>query len=132
MLNESREPGLESRMTTALRQTMARHPQFSLHSHRQATHRLDSTVRDFRAIAISLNASDTVVQYRIEAATTIRLIQKETGGTLLEQEIDAWAEYLVSPDGRVRENVVARNAAILRLARQFANKCAALIEISLL
>jgi len=72
------------------------------------------------------------VQYRIESATHIRLVQRDATAPALEQEISAWAEYLVSPSGSVRENVAARTAAIHRLAEQFADKCAALIDVALL
>jgi hypothetical protein len=97
-----------------------------------APRRLQSTVRQFRVLAISFDARDNVVQYRIEAETRIRLIEQASSVPVIEQEIFAWAEYLVSNTGIVRQNVVAREAAIFRLAQQFAEKCAALLEVTLL
>ncbi len=133
ILNQSREPGLESRMTAALRQAILHRAGFALAaSEGQASHRLQGVVRQFRFVAISFDARDTVVQYRIETDTRIRLVEDGAPAPLLEQDITAWAEYLVSPTGAVRENVVARNAAIVRLAQQFAEKCAALLEVSIL
>jgi hypothetical protein len=51
---------------------------------------------------------------------------------VLDQEITAWAEYLLSPTGSVRENVVARTTAMMQLAQRFAVKTATLLEIVLL
>jgi hypothetical protein len=51
---------------------------------------------------------------------------------MLEREISTWAEYLVSRAGGVRENVVAREAALFRLAQRFADVCTALLLVTLL
>jgi hypothetical protein len=73
-----------------------------------------------------------VVQYRMESSMRIRLVAGDAETPALEQELSAWAEYLISPSGSVRENTVARTAAIHRLAEQFADKCTALIDVALL
>jgi hypothetical protein len=132
VINHTREPGLESQMTAALRQAMTQNLTLSLVPESGAPRRLQSVVRQFRTLAISFDARDNVVQYRIEAATYIRLVEAATSVPVIEQEISAWAEYLVSSTGVVRQNVVAREAAIFRLAQQFAEKCTALLEVTLL
>jgi len=132
VLNQAREPGLEHRMTAALRRAVMQHPRLDLASDVLASHHLQGTVKRFQVFAVSFDESDNVVQYRIESATHIRLVQRDATAPALEQEISAWAEYLVSPSGSVRENVAARTAAIYRLAEQFADKCTALIDVALL
>jgi hypothetical protein len=132
VLNQAREPGLEHRMTAALRRAVMQHPRLYLAADVLASHHLQGTVKRFQVFAVSFDESDNVVQYRIESATRIRLVQRDAEAPALEQEISAWAEYLVSPSGSVRENVAARTAAIHRLAEQFADKCTALIDVALL
>lgn len=132
MLNQTREPGLEHRMTAALRRAVMQHPRLYLASDVLASHHLQGTVKRVQVFAVSFDESDKVVQYRIESAIRIRLVQRDAEVPALEQEISAWAEYLVSPSGSVRENVAARTAAIYRLAEQFADKCTALIDVALL
>lgn len=132
VINQAREPGLEHRMTAALRRAVVNNPRLKLASEPAASHHLQGTVLQFRIFAVSFDASDNVVQYRIESNTRIRLV-KRTGKTpTLDQTVTAWSEYLVSPEGSVRENVAARTAAITRLAEQFADKCTALIDVVLL
>jgi hypothetical protein len=130
--NQSREPGLERHMTAALRRAIARSPVLSLASERSASRRLQSVVQQFRSVAISFDARDNVVQYRLEAEMQIRLIDQASETPVLEQAISSWAEYLVSTTGVVRQNVVAREAAIFHLAQRFAEKCTALLEVTLL
>jgi hypothetical protein len=132
VLNQAREPGLEHRMTAALRRAVVQHPRLYLASDVLASHHLQGTVKRFQVFAVSFDESDNVVQYRIESVTRIRLVQRDAEAPALEQEISAWTEYLVSPSGSVRENVAARTAAIHRLAEQFADKCTALIDVALL
>jgi hypothetical protein len=50
----------------------------------------------------------------------------------LEQEISTWAEYLVSNTGVVRENIVAKEAALFRLAQRFADTLTALLTVRML
>lgn len=132
VLNQVREPGLEHRMTAALRRAVVQHPRLYLASDVLASHHLQGTVKHFQVFAVSFDESDNVVQYRIESVTRIRLVQRDAEAPALEQEISAWTEYLISPSGSVRENVAARTAAIHRLAEQFADKCTALIDVALL
>jgi hypothetical protein len=129
--NQSREPGLEHHMTAALRRAIAQSTVLSLVAESSAPRHLQSVVLQFRIVAISFDARDNVVQYRIEAETQIRLIDQTAEVSVLEQEISAWAEYLVSTTGIVRQNVVAREAALFRLAQRFAEKCTALLEVTL-
>ena len=65
---------------------------------------------------------------------TFALSRLTTQRPLLEQEIASSAMYLVSRSttDRVRQDVAAREAAIVRLAQQFADKCLALLAITLL
>ena len=132
VLNQAREPGLEHRMTAALRRAIVQHPRLHLTSDVLASHHLQGTVKRFQIFAVSFDESDNVVQYRIESAIRIRLVERDAETPALEQELSAWAEYLVSPSGSVRENTVARTAAVYRLAEQFADKCTALIDVALL
>lgn len=132
VLNRSREPGLEHRMTVALRRAIIQHPRLHLASDVLASHYLQGTVKRFQVFAVSFDERDNVVQYRIESVTRIRLVKRDAEAPALEQEISTWAEYLVSPSGSVRENETARTAAIQRLAEQFADKCTALIDVALL
>lgn len=130
--NHTYEPGLENRLTAALRQAVLQSHTFQLTPQGAASHRLQGTVRDVRTVPLSFNANDSVLQYRIEVDIRIRLTAGELPQALLEQDIATWAEYLVSPKGIVREEVVAREAALARLADQFASKCTALLTIFLL
>ena len=132
VLNQSREPGLEHRITAALRRAVINNPRLQLTSAPGASHQLQGTVKKFQTFAISFDSSDNVVQYRVETDTRIRLVDRDSDKPLVVQTISAWAEYLVSPTGSVRENDVARTAAIHRLAEQLAAKCTALIDITLL
>jgi hypothetical protein len=130
--NQSREPGLESYMTAALRRAIVQSSALSLVPESNAPRRLQSVVRQFRVLPTSFDAGDNVVQYRIEAEAQIRLIDRAADLPVLEQDISVSAEYLISTVGIVRQNVVAREAAILRLAQRFAEKCTALLEVTLL
>ena len=96
--------------------------------------RLQGAIRRFRSSPLSFDQNDNVLQYRIEADFHIRLVEVSTQRPTLEQDITAWAEYLVSivTTDRVREDVVAREAALARLAQQFADKCLALLAVALL
>ncbi len=130
--NLTREPDLERRMTAALRQAVAQAPTLVLASEHQASHTLEGVARQFQAFATSLDAGDNVVQFRVESSTRIRLLPRQSDQPIIEQDISAWTEYLVSPTGSVRENAAARAAAITRVAKQFAEKCRALVEITLM
>lgn len=132
VMNLTREPDLERRMTSALRHAIVQTPALELASEQRASHILQGIANQFDAFAISFDASDRVVQFRIESRTRIRLTARQSAQPLLEQEIAAWTEYLVSPSGSVRENASAREAALVRVSRQFAEKCRALVEITLM
>jgi hypothetical protein len=132
VLNRTREPGVESRMTGALRQAIVQHQRLRLTDAAEATYVLQGIALRFRLFPIALDARDRVVQYRIEVDTQIRLVSPHAEKPVLDQEITAWAEYLLSPTGSVREHVVARTTAMMQLAQRFAAKAATLIEIILL
>ncbi|ETX00382.1 MAG: hypothetical protein ETSY1_11435 [Candidatus Entotheonella factor] len=132
VINLTREPDLERRMTSALRRAVVQAPALKLASQEQASHTLQGIANRFLAAATSFDASDRVVQFRVESRTRIRLTDRRSDQTLLEQDINAWTEYLVSPSGSVRENAAARAAALARVSRQFAEKCRALVEITLM
>ena len=130
--NQTREPDLERLTTAALRQSILQSQIFS--SDGASSHRLQGSIRRLRGFPLSFDQNDNVLQYRIEADFHIRLVEAATQRPTLEQDITAWAEYLVSTatTDRVREDVVAREAARARLAQQFADKCLALLAITLL
>jgi hypothetical protein len=130
--NQSREPGLESYMTAALRRAIVQSSVLSLVPENNAPRRLQSVIRQFRVLPTSFDMGDNVVQYRIEAEAQIRLIDRASELPVLEQDIAVSAEYLISTVGIVRQNVIAREAAIFRLAQRFAEKCTALLEVTLL
>ncbi len=132
VVNLTREPDLERRMTSALRRAVEQAPTLVLGSEQRATHTLQGIASQFLAFATSFDSSDRVVQFRIESRTRIRLTARHSDQPLFEQEIDAWTEYLVSPSGSVRENAAARAAALTRVSRQLAEKCRALVEITLM
>jgi hypothetical protein len=96
--------------------------------------RLQGAVRRFSSYPLALDSQDNVVEYRIDAAIYIRVIEAATQRPLLEQEIPSSTVYLVSRSttDKVREDVAAREAALARLAQQFADKCLALLAITLL
>ena len=133
VLNQSREPGLESRVTAAMRQAILQSHTLSLMPEAVASRHLYGVVQRFLTSPVSFDESDNVVQYRIESQMRIRLVEQTSRRPLIDQSISAWTEYLIStmPDA-ARENVVAREAAILRLAQQLADKCTALLEVTLL
>lgn len=133
--NQTREPDLERLTTAALRQTILQSQIFSSAADGISARRLQGAIRRFRSYPLSFDQNDNVLQYRIEADFHIRLVEASTQRPTLEQDISAWAEYLVSmatTTDRVREDVVAREAALARLAQQFADKCLALLAIALL
>ncbi|MGQ4806835.1 hypothetical protein NKDENANG_00170 [Candidatus Entotheonellaceae bacterium PAL068K] len=132
LINQTREPELESHMTAALRRALLQSQAFDLAAMGTAPRRLQGTVRRFYTLPVSFDANDNVLQYRLEATAVIRVLKEVSQETTLEQNISAWADYLVSDTGTVRETVVAKEAAILRLAQQFADKCTALLQVALL
>jgi len=136
--NQTREPDLERLTTAALRQSILQSQIFSSASDEVSVRRLQGAIRRLRSFPLSFDQNDAVLQYRIEADFHIRLVEASTQRPTLEQDITAWAEYLVSATGTVltpgavREDIVARQAALARLAQQFADKCLALLAIALL
>jgi hypothetical protein len=133
-VNQTREPDLERITTAALRHAIVQSQMFAFTADGASVHRLQGAIRRFSSSPLALDAQDTVVQYRIDVAIYIRLIEAATQRPLLEQEISSSAVYLVSRSttDRVREDVAAREAALARLAQQFADKCLALLAIMLL
>jgi hypothetical protein len=132
--NQTREPDLERLMTAALRLAIVQSQQFVFTADAASVTRLQGAIRRFSSYPLALDAQDNVVQYRIDAAFYIRLIEASTQRPLLEQEISSSAVYLVSraTTDKVREDVAAREAALARLAQQFADRCLALLAITLL
>ena len=132
--NQTREPDLERLTTAALRHAIVQSQMFVFTADGTSVTRLQGAIRRFSSYPLALDAQDTVVQYRIDAAIYIRLIEASTQHPLLEQEISSSAVYLVSRSttDKVREDVAAREAALARLAQQFADKCLALLAIILL
>ena len=132
--NQTREPDLERLTTAALRHAIVQSQVFTFAPDETSTHRLQGAIRRFRSFPLALDAQDNVVQYRIEADMSIRLIETVTQHPLLDQELSTSAVYLVSraTTDKVREDVAAREAALARLAQQFADKCLALLAIALL
>ena len=132
--NQTREPDLERLTTAALRQSILQSHIFSSASDGASSRRLQGAIRRFRSFPLSFDQNDSVLQYRIEVDFHIRLVEAAAQRPTLEQDITAWAEYLVSmaTTDRVREDVVAREVALARLAQQFADKCLALLAIALL
>jgi hypothetical protein len=131
-LNHTREPGLESHMTAALRQAIMHSQTFALTPATTASQRIEGTIRRFRTYPLSFDENDNALQYRLEAVVAVRLIDKAAPKPALDQEISTWAEYLVSSTGAVRENVVAKEAALFRLAQRFADTLTALLMVRLL
>jgi hypothetical protein len=133
-VNQTREPDLERLTTAALRHAIVQSPMFVFTSADASVTRLQGAIRRFSSYPLALDAQDNAVQYRIDAAIYIRLSEAETQRPLLEQEIASSAVYLVSRSttDRVRQDVVAREAALARLAQQFADKCLALLAVTLL
>jgi lipopolysaccharide assembly LptE-like protein len=132
--NQTREPDLERLTTAALRQAIVQSQMFVFTAEGASVTRLQGAIRRFSSYPLALDAQDTVVQYRIDATIYIRLIEASTQQPLLEQEIASSAVYLVSRSttDKVREDVAAREAALARLTQQFADKCLALLAITLL
>jgi hypothetical protein len=132
--NQTREPDLERLTTAALRHAIVQSQMFVFTADGASVTRLQGAIRRFISYPLALNSQDTVVEYRIDAAIYIRLIEASTQQPILEQEISSSAVYLVSRSStdKVREDVAAREAALARLAQQFADKCLALLAITLL
>jgi hypothetical protein len=129
--NQTREPGLEGSMTTALRQAVIQSHAFALVPEASGR-RIQGIVRRFRSFPVSFDEHDNALQYRLEADVLVRLVEGEAPVPAWEQEISAWAEYVVSSTAEVRQNVVAKQAAIVRLAQQFADRCTSLLAMTLL
>lgn len=132
--NQTREPDLERLTTAALRHAMVQSQIFSFAADDTSARRLQGAIRRFRSFPLALDAQDNVVQYRLEADMSIRLLEAATQRPILEQELATSAVYLVSraTTDKVREDVAAREAALARLAQQFADKCLALLAMALL
>ena len=132
--NQTHEPDLERLTTAALRQALVQSQMFVFTADGTSATRLQGAVRRFSSYPLALDSQDNVVEYRIDAAIYIRLIEASAQQPLLEQEISSSAVYLVSRSStdKVREDVAAREAALARLAQQFADKCLALLAITLL
>jgi hypothetical protein len=130
--NQTREPDVERHTTAALRHALLHNQTFVLTSEASAGRRILGTIRRFRTRPLSFDTNDNVLEYRLEADIQVRLVETTAQRPLFEQEISAWAEYLVSATGDVREAVVAREAALVRLAEQFASKYVALLTMTLL
>jgi len=129
--NQTREPGLDGSMTTALRQAIIQSRAFALVPE-ASERRIQGTVRRFRSFPLSFDEHDNVLQYRLEADVLVRLVEGTSPVPAWEQEISAWAEYLVSSTAEMRQNVVAKQVAIVRLAQQFADRCTTLLAMTLL
>jgi Lipopolysaccharide-assembly len=132
--NQTHEPDLERLTTAALRHAIVQSQMFVFTADGTSATRLQGAVRRFSSYPLALDSQDNVVEYRIDAAIYIRLIEAATQRPLLEQELSSSAVYLVSRSStdKVREDVAAREAALFRLAQQFADKCLALLAITLL
>src|SRR5919198_3035573 len=132
--NQTREPDLERLTTAALRQAIVQSQMFVFTADGAAATRLQGIIRRFSSYPLALDTQDNVVQYRFDAAVFIRLLEASTQHPILEQELSSSAVYLVSRSttDKVREDVAAREAALARLAQQFADKCLALLAITLL
>jgi len=105
---------------------------FVLASAAAAPTRLQGRVRRFRTTALSYGPNDNALAYRLEADIRVIVLSGEEPQPLLQHDIPARAEYLVSRSGDVREQAVAREAALALLARHFAERCAAWLTVALL
>ena len=130
--NETREPQIEHYATAALRQALMQGRGFVLTPATAAPTRVQGRVRQFRTTALSYGPNDNVLEYRLEADIRVSVQSREELQPLLQHDIPARAEYLVSRTGDVREAAVARGAALALLARQFADRCTAWLTIALL
>lgn len=130
--NETREPQIEHVATAALRQALMQGRGFVLTSTSSAPTRVQGRVHRFRNTALSYGPNDNVLEYRLEADISVVVLSGEETKPLLRHDIPAHAEYLVSRTGDVREAAVAREAALARLARRFADRCTAWLTIALL
>ena len=130
--NETRQPEIEHHATAALRQALMQGRGFVLASAAAAPTRLQGRVRRFRTTALSYDPNDNALAYRLEADIRVIVLSGDKPQPLLQHDIPARAEYLVPRSGDVREAAVAREAALARLARHFAERCAAWLTIALL
>ena len=130
--NETREPQIEHAATAALRRALMQGRGFVLTSAAAAPTQLQGRVRRFRTTALSYGPNDNALAYRLEADIRVIVLNGEEPQPLLQHDIPARAEYLVPRSGDVREAAVARDAALARLARHFAERCAAWLTIALL
>lgn len=126
-INLTRIPMLEIHTARALRQSIIENQTFHLVQAPQTSQHLEGIVQQFRQLPISFDANDNAQQYRIEADIVIRVVAEASPTIFFQQKISAWAIYLVSDTGDVRENAVAREAAMFRLAQQFADKSISLL-----
>ena len=131
-INETREPAVEHVATAALRQALMQRRGFVLASAAAAPTRLQGRVRRFRTTALSYGPNDNALAYRLEADIRVIVLSGEEPQPLLQHDIPARAEYLVSRSGDVREQAVAREAALALLARHFAERCTAWLTVALL
>ena len=130
--NETREPEVEYHATAALRQALMHGRGFVLASATAASTRVQGRVRNFRTTALSYGPNDNVLEYRLEADIRVLVRRGEEAQPLLQHDIPTRAEYLVAKSGGVRQEAVARETALARLAREFADRCTAWLAIALL
>ena len=130
--NATHEPVVEHFMTAALREALLQQRGFTLKSAAGAELQVRGRVRDFRTTALSYDANDNALIYRLQVEVRVVVVDGQETRPLLRQDIAAQAEYLVSRSGDVRETAVARDAALSLLARRFADRCSAWLTIALL
>ena len=78
---------MERITTAALRHAIVQSQMFVFTAADTSVTRLQGAIRRFSSYPLALDAQDNVVEYRIDAAIYIRLIEAETQRPLLEQEI---------------------------------------------
>src|SRR5262245_17149419 len=91
--NQTREPDLERLMTAALRHAIVQSQMFVFTADGATATRLQGAIRRFSSYPLALDAQDNAVQYRLDAAIYIRLVEATTQRPLLEQELSSSAVY---------------------------------------
>ncbi len=127
--NQTYEPEVERHIQAAMQQMLQHNQSITVASPAAAQWHLTAHVQQLQTLPVAFDHNDNVLKYRLEVSLLLRLTAVAERQTRLRQEVTAATDYLVLPGRGVREEIVARETAFLRLAQQVAEQCADLLAI---
>ena len=95
--NHTNEPGLGRAVTKAMRGRFLRDGRLRVSDSSDADIALEGVVREYRLSPIGFTRADRVQQYRVVVRTRIRLHDKGRRKLLINQDLESFAEFAISP-----------------------------------